>query len=86
MEQFINTQSVSIFLKSKGAYWIVNNFDPNRCLHMFFSFHSIPGFFSGPESTQLAEFQKASSTLRDSYRFAHTTDLGLGHKHGVESE
>ncbi|XP_030637800.1 protein disulfide isomerase family A, member 7 [Chanos chanos] len=53
----------------------INNFDA-----------SVVGFFSGPQSPQLAEFQKASSALRDSYRFAHATDLGLGLKHGVDSE
>ncbi|KAG9355288.1 hypothetical protein JZ751_000126 [Albula glossodonta] len=44
------------------------------------------GFFSGSDSEQLAEFQKAASAMRDSYRFGHTTDLGLGLKHGVETE
>ncbi|KAG5271345.1 hypothetical protein AALO_G00178690 [Alosa alosa] len=53
----------------------INNFDA-----------SVVGFFSRPESTQLAEFQKVSGALRDSYRFSHTTDLGLGHQHGVETE
>ncbi|KAL2084549.1 hypothetical protein ACEWY4_020067 [Coilia grayii] len=53
----------------------INNFDA-----------SVVGFFSGPESSQIAEFQKTSGALRDSYRFAHSTDLGLGHKYGVETE
>ena len=44
------------------------------------------GFFSSGDSPQLAEFLKASSSMRDSYRFGHTTDLGLGLSHGVESE
>uniref|UniRef100_A0A8B9L2H9 Protein disulfide-isomerase A3 n=1 Tax=Astyanax mexicanus TaxID=7994 RepID=A0A8B9L2H9_ASTMX len=39
---------------------------------------SVVGFFSGPDSLQLAEFLKASSALRDSYRFAHATDLKIG--------
>ncbi|KAJ8335149.1 hypothetical protein SKAU_G00407880 [Synaphobranchus kaupii] len=47
---------------------------------------SVVGFFSGGDSAQLAEFQKAASAMRDSYRFGHATDLGLGIKHGVESE
>ncbi|XP_072535579.1 protein disulfide isomerase family A, member 7 [Salminus brasiliensis] len=47
---------------------------------------SVVGFFSGPDSLQLAEFLKASSVLRDSYRFAHATDLGIGLKHGVDAE
>lgn len=44
------------------------------------------GFFSGSDSLELAEFLKASSVLRESYRFAHATDLGLGLKHGVDEE
>lgn len=52
----------------------VNNFDA-----------SVVGFFSGVDSSQMAEFLKASSAMRDSHRFAHTTDLSLGLKHGVES-
>ncbi|XP_067093619.1 protein disulfide isomerase family A, member 7 [Osmerus mordax] len=47
---------------------------------------SVVGFFSSGDSPQLAEFLKASSSMRDSYRFGHTTDLGLGLSHGVESE
>lgn len=53
----------------------VNNFDA-----------SVVGFFSGVDSSQMAEFLKASSAMRDSHRFAHTTDLSLGLKHGVESD
>ncbi|KAG7457903.1 hypothetical protein MATL_G00232190 [Megalops atlanticus] len=53
----------------------VNNFDA-----------SVVGFFDGSDSEQLAEFQKAASIMRDSYRFGHTTELGPGHKHGVETE
>uniref|UniRef100_A0AAR2IUT1 Protein disulfide-isomerase n=1 Tax=Pygocentrus nattereri TaxID=42514 RepID=A0AAR2IUT1_PYGNA len=45
---------------------------------------SVVGFFSGTESPQLAEFLKASSALRDSYRFAHSTDLRIGLKHNVQ--
>uniref|UniRef100_A0A673Y954 Protein disulfide-isomerase n=1 Tax=Salmo trutta TaxID=8032 RepID=A0A673Y954_SALTR len=40
----------------------------------------------GADSSQMAEFLKASSAMRDSHRFAHTADLSLGLKHGVESE
>ncbi|XP_053350065.1 protein disulfide isomerase family A, member 7 isoform X2 [Clarias gariepinus] len=47
---------------------------------------SVVGFFSESDNLQLAEFLKASSALRDSYRFAHTTDLGIGQKHGVDKE
>uniref|UniRef100_A0A672RRR6 Protein disulfide-isomerase n=1 Tax=Sinocyclocheilus grahami TaxID=75366 RepID=A0A672RRR6_SINGR len=36
--------------------------------------------------TQLAEFLKVSSALRDSYRFAHSTDVGTGLKYGVDGE
>lgn len=46
----------------------------------------IPGFFSGSDHLELAAFLKAASALRDSYRFAHTTDLGIGLKHGVDRE
>ncbi len=44
------------------------------------------GFFSGEDSTQLAEFLKVSSALRESYRFAHSTDVGTGLKYGVDGE
>uniref|UniRef100_A0AAR2M4R0 protein disulfide-isomerase n=1 Tax=Pygocentrus nattereri TaxID=42514 RepID=A0AAR2M4R0_PYGNA len=47
---------------------------------------SVVGFFSGTESPQLAEFLKASSALRDSYRFAHSTDLRIGLKHNVDTD
>ncbi|KAI4893266.1 hypothetical protein NFI96_019665, partial [Prochilodus magdalenae] len=47
---------------------------------------SIVGFFSGADSLQLAEFLKASSALRDNYRFAHSTDLGIGLKYSVDSD
>lgn len=43
-------------------------------------------FFSGADSSQMAEFLKAFSAMRDSHHFAHTADLSLGLKHGVESE
>uniref|UniRef100_A0A8C7G8W8 Protein disulfide-isomerase n=1 Tax=Oncorhynchus kisutch TaxID=8019 RepID=A0A8C7G8W8_ONCKI len=47
---------------------------------------SVVGFFSSADSSQMAEFLKASSAMRDSHRFAHTADLSLGLKHGVESD
>nr|XP_023657071.1 protein disulfide-isomerase A3-like isoform X1 [Paramormyrops kingsleyae] len=47
---------------------------------------SVVGFFSGSDSPQLTDFQKAASAMRDSYRFGHTTEPGLGFKHGVETE
>lgn len=47
---------------------------------------SVVGFFSGEDSTQLAEFLKVSSALRDSYRFAHSTDVGTGLKYSVDGE
>lgn len=50
------------------------------------SVHCVPGFFSGSDHMGLVEFLKASSALRDSYRFAHSTDLGLGLKYGVDRE
>uniref|UniRef100_A0A4W5N3S6 Protein disulfide-isomerase n=1 Tax=Hucho hucho TaxID=62062 RepID=A0A4W5N3S6_9TELE len=39
-----------------------------------------------PSLSQMAEFLKVSSAMRDSHRFAHTADLSLGLKHGVESD
>ncbi|CAB1351060.1 unnamed protein product [Coregonus sp. 'balchen'] len=44
------------------------------------------GFFSGPDSDQLAEFLKAASVMREHFRFAHTIDMALGLKHGVDTE
>lgn len=46
----------------------------------------VVGFFSGDDSEQLAEFLKASSAMSDSYRFAHSTDVGTGLKYGVNEE
>ncbi|KAI5106166.1 hypothetical protein C0J45_3863 [Silurus meridionalis] len=48
--------------------------------------YSIVGFFSGSDVLGLAEFLTASSALRDSYRFAHVTDLRIGFKYGVDTE
>ncbi|XP_073714233.1 protein disulfide isomerase family A, member 8 [Misgurnus anguillicaudatus] len=53
----------------------INNFDA-----------SVVGFFSGSDSSQLAEFLKGANLMRDSFRFAHTTDLELGRKYDVTSE
>ncbi|XP_026084237.1 protein disulfide-isomerase A3-like [Carassius auratus] len=47
---------------------------------------SVVGFFSGANSTRLAEFLNVSSALRDSYRFAYSTDVGTGLKYGVDGE
>ncbi|KAJ8000197.1 hypothetical protein DPEC_G00202340 [Dallia pectoralis] len=47
---------------------------------------SVVGFFSGPDSTQLAEFLKSASAMREHFRFAHTTHMALGFKHGVDTE
>ncbi|XP_013997083.1 protein disulfide-isomerase A3 isoform X2 [Salmo salar] len=47
---------------------------------------SVVGFFSGPDSGQLAEFLKAASVMREHFRFAHTIDMTLGLKHGVDTE
>ncbi|XP_043073950.1 protein disulfide isomerase family A, member 8 [Puntigrus tetrazona] len=53
----------------------INNFDA-----------SIVGFFSGTDSSQLAEFLKGASLMRESFRFAHTTDQELGKKYDVKYE
>ncbi|KAM6973657.1 protein disulfide isomerase family A, member 8 [Aplochiton taeniatus] len=47
---------------------------------------SMVGFFSGPDSNQMAEFLKAAGLMREHFRFAHTSDLSLGGLHGVEAE
>nr|NP_001003517.1 protein disulfide isomerase family A, member 8 precursor [Danio rerio]AAH77131.1 Zgc:100906 [Danio rerio] len=47
---------------------------------------SVVGLFSGTDSSQLAEFLKGASLMRESFRFAHTTDLQLGQKYGVTHE
>lgn len=47
---------------------------------------SVVGFFSGPESSQLAEFLKAASVMREHFRFAHTSNLSLGAQLGVDKE
>ncbi|TRZ01353.1 hypothetical protein DNTS_033244 [Danionella cerebrum] len=47
---------------------------------------SVVGFFSGAGSPQLAEFLKGAGLMRESFRFAHTTDLELGKNYGVTSE
>uniref|UniRef100_A0A8C1JPI2 Protein disulfide-isomerase n=1 Tax=Cyprinus carpio TaxID=7962 RepID=A0A8C1JPI2_CYPCA len=53
----------------------INNFDA-----------SIVGFFSGADSSQLSEFLKGAGLMRESFRFAHTTDLELGKKYDVKYE
>ncbi|XP_047461887.1 protein disulfide isomerase family A, member 8 [Mugil cephalus] len=47
---------------------------------------SVVGVFSGDDSSRLAEFLKAAGLLREQFRFAHITDLGLGQDHGVTAE
>uniref|UniRef100_W5MK62 protein disulfide-isomerase n=1 Tax=Lepisosteus oculatus TaxID=7918 RepID=W5MK62_LEPOC len=46
---------------------------------------SVVGFFLGPESADLAEFLRAASSMRDSYRFAHTSAESLRQRHGVQA-
>uniref|UniRef100_A0A8C1JN00 Protein disulfide-isomerase n=1 Tax=Cyprinus carpio TaxID=7962 RepID=A0A8C1JN00_CYPCA len=53
----------------------INNFDA-----------SIVGFFSGADSSQLSEFLKGAGLMRESFRFAHTTDLELGKKYDTTCE
>uniref|UniRef100_A0A672NBF7 protein disulfide-isomerase n=1 Tax=Sinocyclocheilus grahami TaxID=75366 RepID=A0A672NBF7_SINGR len=53
----------------------INNFDA-----------SIVGFFSGTDSSQVSEFLKGASLMRESFRFAHTTVLELGKKYDVKYE
>lgn len=59
-----------------------------EALHAFVDNYEagVVGFFSSSDSPELAEFLKASGAMRDSYRFGHATDLGLGLSHGLESE
>ncbi|XP_029918860.1 protein disulfide isomerase family A, member 8 [Myripristis murdjan] len=47
---------------------------------------SIVGVFSGPDSAALAEFLKAASIMREQFRFAHSTEPGLGASHGATAE
>ncbi|XP_026875534.2 protein disulfide isomerase family A, member 8 [Electrophorus electricus] len=47
---------------------------------------SVVGVFESSDSPQLVEFLKGASLMRDSFRFAHTTDLQLGHKYDLKSE
>uniref|UniRef100_A0A6Q2Y5Y7 Protein disulfide-isomerase n=1 Tax=Esox lucius TaxID=8010 RepID=A0A6Q2Y5Y7_ESOLU len=47
---------------------------------------SVVGFFSGPDSGQLAEFLKSASAMREHFRFAHTTHMALGLEHGLDTE
>lgn len=54
--------------------------------HLDMSCPVLSGVFSGEDSPRLAEFLRASSLLREQFRFAHTTDLKLGEKYGVHSE
>ncbi|KAK6476905.1 protein disulfide-isomerase A3-like [Huso huso] len=47
---------------------------------------SVVGFFADGDSSAQAEFLKAASSLRDSYRFAHTNNKDLLQKHGFQGE
>ncbi|XP_046875517.1 protein disulfide-isomerase A3-like [Hypomesus transpacificus] len=47
---------------------------------------SVVGFFPGSEVSQLAEFLKAASMMREHFRFAHTSDLSLGAPYGVAAK
>ncbi|XP_066530035.1 protein disulfide isomerase family A, member 8 [Hoplias malabaricus] len=47
---------------------------------------SIVGVFESNESPQLVEFLKGANLMRDSFRFAHTTDLQLGHEYHLTTE
>lgn len=47
---------------------------------------SIVGVFSGADSSHLSEFLRAAALLREQFRFAHSADLKLGEKYGVNTE
>ncbi|GAA6065494.1 protein disulfide isomerase family A, member 8, partial [Tachysurus ichikawai] len=47
---------------------------------------SVIGVFESSDSPQLVEFLKGASLMRDSFRFAHTTDMQLGLKYDLASE
>uniref|UniRef100_A0A4W6DWK1 Protein disulfide-isomerase n=1 Tax=Lates calcarifer TaxID=8187 RepID=A0A4W6DWK1_LATCA len=57
-------------------------------LHTFINHYdaSIIGVFSGADSSRLSEFLKAAGLLREQFRFAHTTNLKLGEKYGVQTD
>ncbi|XP_023656154.1 protein disulfide-isomerase A3-like isoform X2 [Paramormyrops kingsleyae] len=74
MQKQVGPSSVSLHSKADLDAFI-DNFDA-----------SIVGFFPGHGSTQLAEFLKAAATLRESYRFAHTTKAELGVMHDLHTE
>ncbi|KAG9279612.1 protein disulfide-isomerase A3-like [Astyanax mexicanus] len=47
---------------------------------------SVVGVFESSDSPQLVEFLKGANLMRESFRFAHTTDLQLGLKYNLTSE
>ncbi|XP_071400813.1 protein disulfide-isomerase A3 [Centroberyx affinis] len=47
---------------------------------------SVVGFFADAGSTAQAEFLKAASALRESYRFAHSNSEALLQSHGIDGE
>ncbi|XP_058260746.1 protein disulfide isomerase family A, member 8 [Hemibagrus wyckioides] len=53
----------------------ISHFDP-----------SVIGVFESSDSPQLVEFLKGANLMRDSFRFAHTTDMQLGIKYDLTSE
>ncbi|KAI5087374.1 protein disulfide-isomerase A3 precursor [Silurus meridionalis] len=53
----------------------INHFDP-----------SVIGVFESSDGPLLLEFLKGANLMRDSFRFAHTTDMQLGLKYDLTSE
>uniref|UniRef100_A0A8B9JT34 Protein disulfide-isomerase A3 n=1 Tax=Astyanax mexicanus TaxID=7994 RepID=A0A8B9JT34_ASTMX len=47
---------------------------------------SVVGVFESSDSPQLVEFLKGANLMRESFRFAHTTDLQLGLKYNLTSD
>ncbi|CAJ1055986.1 protein disulfide-isomerase A3 [Xyrichtys novacula] len=47
---------------------------------------SVVGFFADAGSSSQSEFLKAANTLRDNYRFAHTSSEALLQNNGIEGE
>ncbi|XP_048849263.1 protein disulfide-isomerase A3-like isoform X2 [Brienomyrus brachyistius] len=74
MQKQVGPSSVSLHSKADLDAFI-DNFDA-----------SIVGFFPGHGSTQLTEYLKAATALRESYRFAHTTKAELGVMHDLHTE
>lgn len=47
---------------------------------------SAAGFFGDASGDAYSEFMKAANSLRDNYRFAHTTEEQLVHKYKEDGE